>query len=37
MSKLARQISNTAGLLLALLPLAPFLAFASAAEAAVLF
>ena len=37
MSKLARQISNTAGLFLALLPLAPVLAFASAAEAAVWF
>ena len=37
MTKLVRQISNTAGLFLALLPLAPVVAFASSAQAAVLF
>ncbi len=37
MNKLARQISNVAGLFLAVLPLAPALAFASAAQAAPIF
>ena len=37
MSKLARKISNVAGLFLAALPLAPVLALTSTAHAAVWF